>query len=303
MTWGQNNTGKLKNGHLADWLGLYLSLFLLDNWATVWKMGDKTEEITEPSGNEGRLSSWQKDSFQFSAAADNTDVDQLTEDREAAVQRNVCAGSSPESELAICLCLIWWLPWRGGKEDFMQRIFGRTSDQMMSDLTGPEDPWSRLFPSSLPAAGPNAVRAEKGGPGDRLVTIFNITLLDLSLSLSLFRPSCHKLYRNQDEALFQMCVMVSLGSDSTEKLHTQRSTVKKEPEYWTKVALFCIKRTVASAYLWKTHTHTAICNTLNRLVYIRHRLMYVLMSLPRKFQSADFQMTTPVNWLECQHCW
>lgn len=27
------------------------------------------------------------------------------------------------------------------------------------------------------------------------------------------------------------------------------------------------------------------------------------MSLPWKFQSADFQMTTPVSWLECQRCW
>lgn len=102
-----------------------------------------------------------------------------------------------------------------------------------------------------------AVRAEKGGPGDRLVTIFNVTVLNLSLSPSLFRPSCHKLYRNQDEALFQMCIMVSLGSDSPEKFHTQRSAVQNEPEYWTKAALFCINRTGVSSYVSVENTHTA----------------------------------------------
>lgn len=47
-------------------------------------------------------------------------------------------------------------------------------------------------------------RAENGVARDHLGTVFNIALPGLSLSPSLLCPSCHKLYRNQDAALFPM---------------------------------------------------------------------------------------------------
>lgn len=263
-TWEQNNTGKLKNGHLADWLGLYLSLFLLENWATVWKMGDKIEEITELSGNEGRLSSWQKDSFHLLLLITQMWTNWQRTERQQSRQTSALGAALRASSPFVSV----WYDGCHGEE-------GRKTSSKVS-LAELRIKWCLTSPDLIrghvgsPAAflqPAPTVRAEKGGPGDRLVMIVHITILDLSLSPSLFRPSCRKLYRNQDEALFQMCVMVSLGSDSTEKLHTQRSAVQKEPEYWTKVALFCIDRTGVSSYLRKTHTHSDLQHTQQTCVH------------------------------------
>lgn len=125
---------------------------------------------------------------------------------------------------------------RGREEGFFQSLLGRAAGSHdvwphwswgLSRAGGPL-PWHHAQPcrvNPLLSIG----WAGKEEPRDHPVTIFNIAVIDLPLSPSLLCPSCHKLYKNQDEAQFQMCVMVSVGSAS-EELHAQRSAVQKQPE-------------------------------------------------------------------------
>lgn len=108
-------------------------------------------------------------------------------------------------------------------------------------------------------------RAENGEPRDHPVTIFNTAVIDLSLSPSLLCPSCHKLYRNQDEALFQMCYGLS-GLWRHRRASLWKVSGAEGTRILTQSSIISHKRDWSQLRSLET-THTAIGNTLNRLLH------------------------------------